>query len=899
MTSAALPASRPLPLYLAVGLLAGAVIAVQVFVMRVFAVGSWVHFGSLVVAMAMLGFGLASGVMALSKPFFERRWRGFAGTCLVLFGPVLVACHLVAQQVPINPIFIVSDPAQKWYFLAVFLLYFLPFLVAAFFLGTVFLKSAASFGRVYFADLIGAGLAGLLTLGAMYLFAPAHLVLVPVALWLLAGIAWFTWTPSPRGLAALAVAGAAALLGQLAAPSWFDLRTLAVSDYKGIAYAQKFPDSRLVYRGVSPFGDLAVYSSSYLHFAPGLSDNAAFNLTEFPANAYLGMYIDGDGPNGIMADLPPEQTSYFDFLPHNYPYLLNENPDTFVVQFGGGISTLVALNAGASHVTVAEANPAVIDAFADPAIRAFTGDVLNDPRVEVVPVEGRLELAHTEHRYDVIELSLADSVGLSSPGGFAIVEKYAYTREAMRTYMAALAPGGVLAVTVWNKEEPPKSVLKVYATMAEAAREAGAGDISDNFFVVSSFLSTATILYKQGGFTPEEIALLRDHTRRLSFDEIYAPGFAFEPQPGLFEEYRNGIFGGAEDPVLGAAAAAADPLLDPTLDPTLAAGLDATLDPTLDPALAGTDPLLTPAASAAPQVLPSTAIGRMAWAALVADDWLSFSDSYLFDVSPLTNDRPYFAAYVRPGDLSKTLDRLDLFQDDWGSLVIWATLGIAGATALVLLLLPVLFGWRTIFSRQPGKWGALVYFACLGFGYIVVEVGLIAKFVLALSIPTISATALISGMLVFSGLGSLLSERLLPTARTSMPFLFGGIAVILAGYAFFIDPVLDTIGTLPYALRLLAAVVLVAPPAFLMGMPMPVAMTSLDRLGKEHLFVWAWGVNGCFSVVGSAAVPILSTAFGLGWVLLAAAAVYLVAGLGFFSVLKPRRTAMRLAAAPI
>src|SRR5690606_41353962 len=62
---------------------------------------------------------------------------------------------------------------------------------------------------------------------------------------------------------------------------------IAVSDYKGISYAERFPDREVVLSSVSPFGDLAIYSSSYLHFAPGLSDNAAFNLTAFPRNAYL------------------------------------------------------------------------------------------------------------------------------------------------------------------------------------------------------------------------------------------------------------------------------------------------------------------------------------------------------------------------------------------------------------------------------------------------------------------------------------------------------------------------------------------------------------------------------------------------------------------------------------
>src|SRR5262249_40464951 len=173
----------------------------------------------------------------------------------------------------------------------------------------------------------------------------------------------------------------------------------------------------------------------------------------------------------IIRDLPPEETAYFRYLPMVYPYLVKERPDTFVVQFGGGISTSVALR-NSSTVTVAEGNPAVLHAFrSDQGLRDFTGDILNNPKLKVIDYDGRLYLAYTNNRYDVIDLSLADSAGLSSPGGFAIVEKFSYTREAMLNYMRALKDGGVLSVTLWNKEEPPQSVLKLDATMDAPERE--------------------------------------------------------------------------------------------------------------------------------------------------------------------------------------------------------------------------------------------------------------------------------------------------------------------------------------------------------------------------------------------------------------------------------------------
>jgi spermidine synthase len=873
---------KPTPaLYLAVGLEAGAVIALQICIMRIFSVGSWAHFGSLVVSLAMLGFGLTSAVMCIGKGVFERHWQGVAAVSLFLFGPLTVAANLLAQQIPFNAIFLISDPAQKWRLAGNFVLYMLPFLAGAFFLGTVFLKANKIFGRVYFADLTGAGLCGLAFLGAMYLVTPEDLIVVPLLLWLLGSVLWFRALADQRGVVGLLLVAALTVTAHFALPPLFDLPKLAVSDYKGVAYARKFPDSRRVYERASPFGYLEIYASSYLHFAPGLSDNAAFNLPKMPANAYLGMYIDGEGPSGIIRDLPADEVAYFRFLPMIYPYLIKQAPDTFVVQFGGGISTSVALNGKSKSVTVAEGNPAVLAAFrTDKRLREFTGDILNNPRLKVIDYDGRLYLAHTGNRYDVIDLSLADSAGLSSPGGFAIVEKFAYAREAMAAYMRALKDGGILSVTLWNKEEPPKSVLKLYATMAAAARAIDGGNIADRFFVTSTYLSTATVLYKRGGFSAEEIAKLRAHTRAMSFDEIYYPGFEYDTtqSAAVLQGYFDQVFFDAE---AGGEPKDRDPADRPPADA---------------PPTAGSDSLPEQPTSTA---VPATTMGQLVWHHLVHGGFADIAERYAFDMRPLTNNRPYFAAYVKPRDLPRVTDRLELFQDEWGYLLLWATLAIACVAAMSLVLIPLIFGWRTIFSHNPGKFRTIVYFACLGAGYIMVEVGLIAYFVLALSNAIVSASVLITGMLVFSGLGSFASERFLDRARTVMPKIFIAIGALLIGYGLFLDRVLDLIGTLPYGLRLLCCFALIFPPAFLMGFPMPTAMTSLARLGKDHMFLWAWGINGCFSVIGAAIVPIVATSFGLSAVLLVAGGAYLLAIPVFFAVLLPLKPAPVPAAEPL
>ncbi|MFO1085319.1 MAG: hypothetical protein U1E21_12195 [Reyranellaceae bacterium] len=878
----------PLSFYLSVGLVAGSIIALQIGIMRVFSVGSWAHFGSLVVSLAMFGFGLTSAVMCVAKGWFERHWEGSVKGALLAFGPLMVVCNLAAQQVPFNAIFLVSDPMQKWRLLANFVLYFLPFLAGALYLGVVFLKAQKTFNRVYFADLVGSGLCGLTVLLAMYFYRPDDLIMAPLILWLAGGLLWFVALGDRRGMGLIVAAAMLSAAVHYLAPSVLGIPKLAVSDYKGVSYARKFPDAKRIYERATPFGYLEVYSSSYLHFAPGQSDNAAFNLPTMPANAYLGLYMDSEGPSGIIKDLPANETAYFKYLSMYYPYVLKQNPDTFVVQFGGGLSTAVALKAGSQHVTVAEGNPAVLTAFReDKGLRDFTGDILNNPKVTVIDYDGRLYVAHTKNRYDVIDLSLADSAGLSSPGGFSIVEKYSYTREAMSAYMRALKPGGILSVTLWNKEEPPKSVLKLYATMVAAARDVagseGRADIANDFYVASSYLSTATVLYKRGGFTAEEIAKLNAHTKAMSFDAIYYPGMQVDTADlkQILQDYHDQFFfdGTAPDPT-GPSEKEPNDKPPPGMTPTPSDNKEEAKD-------------------AAPPVprLPATVLGRLAWHYLLAGDWQKVADEYVFDTRVLTNHQPYFAAYIKVKDLLKFSDRLELVQDEWGYLLLWATLGIAAVFAFTLVLFPVIFGWRTIFSRYPGKLGTMIYFLCLGLGYIIVEVGMISHFILALSNATVSASVLITGMLVFSGIGSFFSERYLDRARTVMPRIFLAIFAILALYAFTIDYALDWIGTLPYALRIVLCLLLVLPPAFLMGFPMPTAMTTLGRLGKDHMFLWAWGINGCFSVIGAALVPIVATSFGLPAVVLVGAVAYLVALPAFFSVLMPLRAERRLAVA--
>ena len=132
-----------------------------------------------------------------------------------------------------------------------------------------------------------------------------------------------------------------------------------VSQFKPISYARDFPDAKEVYHSFGPTGEFQVFKSSYFHFAPGLSDNAGLNLSNMPENAYEGLYIDGEGPIGIMRKLRPAEEGYLDYLPMAAPYLVTHNPRVLLLGLGGGTGVFDALYHSAGNVTVVEADSAL------------------------------------------------------------------------------------------------------------------------------------------------------------------------------------------------------------------------------------------------------------------------------------------------------------------------------------------------------------------------------------------------------------------------------------------------------------------------------------------------------------------------------------------------------------
>jgi predicted membrane-bound spermidine synthase len=263
---------------------------------------------------------------------------------------------------------------------------------------------------------------------------------------------------------------------------------------------------------------------------------------------------------------------------------------------------------------------------------------------------------------------------------------------------------------------------------------------------------------------------------------------------------------------------------------------------------------------------------------LEAEDPAVVWRSLASDVAPPRDNSPFFFQTVRAAHLGEALRA----QGEWrktnlGTLVLFGLLGLTAALTLLFVLGPLALARGRLRATPTGELSRLGYFACLGTGFILVEVALVQKCILFLGHPAYALTVVLFSLLAWSGIGSWLSGRIRPERlRPLLPLVLGGTGLLIAAAAVGLSPAFYALVHLERALRIGVTVALLAPLGIAMGMPLPAGVRILAREAPE-IIPWAWGVNGAASVMGSVAALVVALLAGFDQALLLGAALYLLA----------------------
>ncbi len=427
-------------------------------------------------------------------------------------------------------------------------------------------------------------------------------------------------------------------------------------------------------------------------------------------------------------------------------------------------------------------------------------------------------IAATRHggNWDIIDLS-SDFLDAAEANASA------FAAEAIASYLRALAPGGVVSIPVSIREFPAYAV-RMLATVRAGLRIAGIDDAPAHVLVIRSAWNVR-ILVSDTRFDAARIALAKQFCDERSFDISFFPGIDVAPaRANIYNDLPSVSFEAGE---VTSGEGPHDAIADEAL-----------------PVLQG----------------QRTESGTA------------------FDLSPITFDRPSFYAVLRLTQLGTILKRIEVLpQAELGPLVNLAVLAQAVVVAALVLAVPLL-GGRRFRAGGPGAVRSAAYFAALGLGFLSIEIAMIERASFYLNDRTTGFALVLTGMLVFSGLGSMLAGRF--EGRERRGAVLAGLvvvvwcAVLLAG----LQPFLLATLNLPFAARAAIVLVLLAPASVALGLPFPL---GLSRMGHAGFLPWAWGLNGAFSVVATPLANLIAIKSGYDRVLLLALVLYVGAIISF------------------
>ncbi|MEQ9640331.1 MAG: hypothetical protein RIM84_09955 [Alphaproteobacteria bacterium] len=258
----------------------------------------------------------------------------------------------------------------------------------------------------------------------------------------------------------------------------------------------------------------------------------------------------------------------------------------------------------------------------------------------------------------------------------------------------------------------------------------------------------------------------------------------------------------------------------------------------------------------------------------------AYTRSRTLDLTPPRDDRPFFfnqlPFYHAPKVIALALAGRSPGVG-WGNLVATATLLLLFLIAFAFVAATIVYPLRDA-VRDTGRrlaTGGTVYFALIGLGFMFVEIGLLQRFSVFLGHPIYALALVLFSLILFTGVGSLLSDRL----GIERPTRFAAWALLSAGYVlaqtWWLPPLLLTLDSSGLVVRGLVAVAAILPAGLLLGYGFPTGMRLVSVVDQRPT-PWFWGINGACGVLASALAVACSIAYGIGATLSLGAVCYLL-----------------------
>ncbi len=486
---------------LGVLLVALASLMLELMLTRVFDVVLVPNMSYAVVTMAVFGFGLA-GIYAALRPIAADRdirrltsllCLGFAVATLILI-PLINILPLDYTMIKQHAVRTIGS------FAFLYLALIVPFFLGGYVLILVFSTYATRIQRLYFWDLIGAGIGSLIVIPFMAKIGPGGLMVAAAGLSLIAA-ASFTDSRT-RSVACVAVAAVLIAIPFIKSPTYIDF-TLHM-DKRGLKTAIEQGQGEFV--RWDPISKINVVDQTLppppakpTHLG---GDRKAIQYDGGNQTSFLFKF---DGDQARLRATLDHDTSHVDTAFWYIEVLAAEylkrdsGQSVLIMGSAGGQETKAALIYGASHVDAVEMVSTVVELVTH-QYKDYIGDIFHDPRVTAVAGEGRSFLRHSGRTYDIIQIFSNHTSSSTAAGTGAMAPVYLQTAEAYEEYFTHLSTNGVVQL---NHVGYPREIT----TAALAWKRLGLTDFQRHVAVFFSPMqpSQSTVLIKMQPWTADEI----------------------------------------------------------------------------------------------------------------------------------------------------------------------------------------------------------------------------------------------------------------------------------------------------------------------------------------------------------------------------------------------------------
>ena len=936
--------SRPLT-YFGVFVTALATLMLEILLTRIVSVIAWYHLAFFVISLAMLGMTAGAVLVFVSPRLFADQLvplrlaqsaLGFA-----LFIPLVVMLALSQPLMPVSDLMTFVALLQTGGILAV------PFILGGITITLALTRTGLPPGLVYGVDLCGAASGCLLVIPLLdAVDAPSAAVLCG-AVAALAAVA-FSMGAGRKALVPLLLA--IALVGLGVGNAAVDPHPLRPAWVKG----KREDHDRFEYVKWNTYSRVTVDKNE---LKPPMLWSVSPKAPPKALQPVPWRMIEIDGAAGTMlaerGDLI-ERHGYLQWDLTSFAHLLRPVGPAAVIGVGGGRDVTMAITAGHKPVVGIEINDLIVDLHHN-TLAGYSG-LANLEDVVLVADEARSHLSRDRREYSVITMSLIDTWASTGAGAYTLSENGLYTVEAWTTFFSRLMRNGIFSVSRWYNSLSPGETARMTALAMEALWKRGAKQPSRHI-VLLQHGEIATLLASPSPFSPGDVYRVHKLAKKLGFNLLAAP-LQESNDPTI-----AGVIGQRTRRAMWRYAASQTLDLTPPTDmrPFFFNMLKPTRWITTGRSVDELDLSFLGNVQATQTLLYAVAVGLLLTLATVAAPLLAHRRKRAATVhlsgksaakSPLKPQRPAGPARmvlsvpdVRRWIRAKWSGRQSTKLHESGG----RTQGPQGPSTpargrfsdskrIAPVLAPVLrdesaevvAGRADAHERlqraekeasSPSRLplldvlAAALYFALIGLGFMFVEMGLLSRLNVLIGQPTVTLAVLLGGIILFAGLGSMLSN-LIPMGRRWVTRLYPLLPAVLVIAAI---PAMERVLGFAMAgeldLRVAASLALLAPPALALGICFPLGLSLVerresqlarpdrnhcqsdppsgdrdspedrddlrhpdphrDRAASGSMGPWLWGINGAFGVCASGLALGCSMAWGIQTTLWIGAACYL------------------------